>query len=52
MADALVAANPAYQKVGGRNKAINLINVTVHRAKAKAQKLLRPHYRTFVAEVA
>lgn len=52
MADALVAETPAYQKDGGRAKAINLINVTVHRAKAKAQKLLRPEYRAFVAEVA
>ncbi len=52
MADALVAVTPAYQKTGGRAKAINLINVTVHRAKAKAQKLLSPEYRLFVAEVA
>lgn len=52
MADALIKTTPAYQGAGGRTKAVNLINVTVHRAKAKAQKLLAARYRVFVTEVA
>lgn len=52
MADALVAEKAEYQRDGGRARAVNLINVTVHRAKAKAQRVLNPRFRALAAEVA
>lgn len=52
MADALIAEAKEYQHDGGRARAVNLINVTVHRAKAKAQRVLDPRFRALAAEVA